>query len=62
MKKCFRRMDLMMEEPEGKARMKTISEQHGSPDPFAGGMNADGGENPAKFCGCTATCILITPT
>jgi hypothetical protein len=55
-------MDLMMEEPEGKARMKTISEQHGSPDPFAGGMNADGGENPAKFCGCTATCILITPT
>jgi serine/threonine protein phosphatase PrpC len=54
-------MDLMMEEPEGKARMKAISEQHGNPDPFAGGMAAES-DNPAKFCGCTATTILITPT
>ena len=61
LKKCFRRMDLMMEEPEGKARMKAITEQHGNPDPFAGGMGSET-DNPAKFCGCTATCVLITPT
>lgn len=49
-----------MEEPEGKARLKAISETHGNPDPFAGGMAAES-DNPAKFCGCTATCVLITP-
>ena len=54
-------MDLMMEEPEGKARMKAITEQHGNPDPFAGPMGSEA-DNPAKFCGCTATTVLITPT
>ena len=51
----------MMEEPEGKARMKAITEQHGNPDPFAGPMGSES-DNPAKFCGCTATTVLITPT
>lgn len=39
LKKCFRRMDTMMKEPEGVAALKKIQEEHGSPDVFAGGMN-----------------------
>lgn len=44
LKKCFRLMDVMMDEPEGRARLKQIQDEHGSADPFSGaaGMNQDG--------------------
>jgi len=61
LKTCFRRMDVMMEEPEGRARLKAISVEHGNPDPFAGGMSPDS-DTPAQHCGCTATVILISQT
>ena len=41
LKMCFRRMDVMMLAPEGQARLKQISAEYGSPDPFAGGMGGD---------------------
>jgi len=53
-------MDEMMLEPEGRARLKAISVEHGNPDPFAGGMGGDTSETPAQHCGCTATVILIS--
>jgi len=37
-------MDVMMEEPEGRARLKQIQDEHGSPDPFSGGL-ARGGDD-----------------
>ena len=62
LKKCFRRMDVMMDEPEGRARLKQIQDEHGSADPFSGaGMN-DASQSVAQFCGCTATVILVTAT
>ena len=36
-------MDTLMKEPEGIARLKEISDEHGNPDPFAGGGR--GGED-----------------
>ena len=52
----------MMDEPEGKARLKQIQDEHGSPDPFAGGLNRGDDENVAKFTGCTATVVLMNAT
>ena len=34
--KCFRKMDVMMDEPEGRARLRQIQDEHGSADPFGG--------------------------
>eukprot|EP00353_Schmidingerella_taraikaensis_P014031 CAMPEP_0185578072 /NCGR_PEP_ID=MMETSP0434-20130131/11928_1 /TAXON_ID=626734 ORGANISM="Favella taraikaensis, Strain Fe Narragansett Bay" /NCGR_SAMPLE_ID=MMETSP0434 /ASSEMBLY_ACC=CAM_ASM_000379 /LENGTH=295 /DNA_ID=CAMNT_0028195797 /DNA_START=170 /DNA_END=1057 /DNA_ORIENTATION=+ len=62
LKKCFRRMDTMMEEPEGRARLKQIQEEHGSPDPFSGGLARGEDESIAKFTGCTATVVLMSQT
>lgn len=44
---CFRRMDVMMLEPEGMARLKEIQAEHGSADPFAGGARGAGEDNVA---------------
>ena len=38
LRKNFLRMDELMKSEEGMARLKAISDEHGSPDPFAGGM------------------------
>lgn len=62
LRKCFRRMDVMMEEPEGRARLKQIQDEHGSPDPFSGGLNRDDTQSIAQFTGCTAVVVLITST
>ena len=62
LRSCFRRMDVMMEETEGRARLKQIQDDFGQPDPFAGGMRAGEDESVAKFTGCTATVILISAT
>lgn len=62
LKKNFRRMDVIMEEPEGKARLKQIQDEFGNPDPFSGGMNRGDDDSIAKFTGCTAVVVLITPT
>ena len=59
LKKCFVRMDTLMQEPEGQARLKQIQEQFTTPDPFAGGAPLGEGDNIAQFIGCTATVVLI---
>ena len=62
LRKCFRRMDEMMLQPEGAARLQQIADQHGgNADPFAGGMR-DASGNVAQFTGCTATVIIISQT
>ena len=51
----------MMEETEGKARLKQIQDDFGNPDPFSAGMREEQ-DSVAKFTGCTATVILISST
>jgi|ERR1712166_1612205 len=62
LRKCFRRMDVIMLEPEGCARLKQIAEQHGSNDPFSGGMREGENASVSQFTGCTAVVTLISPT
>lgn len=60
LKACFLKMDVIMKEPEGVARLKQIQDEHGNPDPFSGGMAREDNESIAKFTGCTATVVLIS--
>jgi protein phosphatase 1G len=47
LKRNFRRMDELMLSEEGKARLKAISDEHGNPDPFAGGIRTGEDQNVA---------------
>ena len=60
LRQCFRRMDIMLEEPDGQAQLRRIMDSTGSnADPF---MMPNREDNIAQLTGCTATVVLITPT
>ena len=56
---CFRKMDTMLLEPEGKAKLKELQGGANEADVFQP-MRED--ENPAQYTGCTAVVVLISPT
>lgn len=62
LKACFLKMDTMMKEPEGIARLSKIQNEHGNPDPFANPGRQGEEDSIAKFTGCTAVVVLVTAT
>ena len=56
LKVAFRRMDEILESPEGNSILKEIQAKHGGQDPF--GQTSD--LLIAQYTGCTATVCLIT--
>lgn len=62
LRSTFIRIDEILREPEGIAKLKLIKDEFGNPDPFAGGTQREDNGNVANCCGCTATVIIITQT
>lgn len=62
LKRCFILMDEILLTDAGKARIQEIHASSDNQDVFSGGMMDQGSDNAARFVGCTATVVLISPT
>lgn len=61
LRETFQQVDEVLLSPSGKTELKRISDSHGG-NSGGGLFERDDKENLAKFTGCTATVVLVTPS